>query len=70
MACAHIDSMKNETQIAIRITHKMLAEIDELRRADPDLPSRAEVMRRAMARFIEAKRIIAKNAPRQHEVAE
>ena len=42
--------MTQDTQIAIRISAAALARLDDLRRAEPDLPSRAEMIRRLIER--------------------
>jgi len=38
--------MAQDTQIAVRISTELLTQLDELRRKEKDLPSRAEMIRR------------------------
>ena len=42
--------MTQDTQIAVRISTQALAALDELRRVEADLPSRAEMIRRLIER--------------------
>ena len=41
--------------ITLRLPSEMLTEIDALRRDDPDLPTRQEIVRRAVKDYLEAK---------------
>lgn len=47
--------MAQDTQIAVRISTEALDQLDELRRKEKDLPSRAEMIRRLVARASESK---------------
>lgn len=38
--------MRHDKQLALRIADSLLTTLDELRRAEQDLPSRAEMVRR------------------------
>jgi metal-responsive CopG/Arc/MetJ family transcriptional regulator len=43
-------SMANNTQITIRISAKLLRKLDDLRRSESDVPTRAEMMRRLIGK--------------------
>lgn len=42
--------MTQDTQIAVRISERLLEQLDEIRRKEKDLPSRAEMIRRLIER--------------------
>jgi metal-responsive CopG/Arc/MetJ family transcriptional regulator len=42
--------MTQDTQIAVRISERLLDVLDDLRRNEKDLPSRAEMIRRLIER--------------------
>jgi metal-responsive CopG/Arc/MetJ family transcriptional regulator len=44
-----------DTQIAVRISSQLLTALDELRRKEKDLPTRAEMLRRLVERASDAK---------------
>ena len=50
-----VPSMTQDTQIAIRISTQALAALDQLRKNEDDLPSRAEMIRRLIERASEKK---------------
>lgn len=45
-----IAGMTKDQQIAIRVTDKLLSTLDDIRRGEPDLPTRAEMIRRLIER--------------------
>jgi metal-responsive CopG/Arc/MetJ family transcriptional regulator len=45
--------MLQDTQIAVRIAESLLLKLDDLRRAERDVPSRAEMIRRLIERAYE-----------------
>ncbi|WP_414462917.1 hypothetical protein [Hyphomicrobium sp. DY-1] len=45
-----VAAMAQDTQIAIRISAQALAALDQLRKNEDDLPSRAEMIRRLIDR--------------------
>uniref|UniRef100_UPI00403FA7EC ribbon-helix-helix protein, CopG family n=1 Tax=Hyphomicrobium sp. ghe19 TaxID=2682968 RepID=UPI00403FA7EC len=47
--------MTQDTQIAVRISTQALAALDQLRKQEDDLPSRAEMIRRLIERASEKK---------------
>lgn len=61
--------MINDMQIAIRVPLALLAEIDEMRRAEPDLPTRAEMMRRFARQCIAARQRAPQASPPHHDPA-
>jgi metal-responsive CopG/Arc/MetJ family transcriptional regulator len=48
--------MTQDTQIAIRISTQALAALDQLRKNEDDLPSRAEMIRRLIERAAEGRK--------------
>lgn len=48
--CVYTSAMTQDTQIAIRMSTQALAALDDLRRVEADLPSRAEMIRRLIDR--------------------
>jgi metal-responsive CopG/Arc/MetJ family transcriptional regulator len=49
----YIIHMTQDTQIAVRISERLLDVLDDLRRNEKDLPSRAEMIRRLIERGAE-----------------
>jgi len=47
---SYVHGMAQDAQIAVRISTALLAALDELRRKEKDLPSRAEMLRRLVDR--------------------
>lgn len=47
--------MTQDTQIAVRIAESLLDKLDDLRREERDVPSRAEMIRRLIERASEAR---------------
>jgi metal-responsive CopG/Arc/MetJ family transcriptional regulator len=45
-----MQGMAQDAQIAVRISTELLTALDELRRKEKDLPSRAEMLRRLVER--------------------
>jgi len=48
--------MTQDTQIAIRLSTQALAALDDLRRVEDDVPSRAEMIRRLIDRAVDARK--------------
>jgi len=49
-----------EKKLNFRLSLELLKELDELRRAEPDLPSRGEMLRRLIQRAVAAAKAIKK----------
>ena len=49
--------MQHDTQIAVRISEERLRQLDELRRREKDLPSRAEMLRRLIDRAAKSAKV-------------
>lgn len=50
----YMQCMTQDEQIAVRISAKLLEMLDELRREERDVPTRAEMIRRLIGRAKEA----------------
>lgn len=46
------DDMENDSTLQMRLSAELKASIDELRKAEPDLPSRSEMLRRLIERAL------------------
>ena len=56
--CPYIPAMeksRNDTQIAVRMPLDLVAMLDEMRRAERDIPARTEMMRRLIERAYDAR---------------
>lgn len=53
-APAPVADMEHDKILQMRLSAKTQADLDELRRREADLPSRSEMIRRLIARAIEA----------------
>jgi metal-responsive CopG/Arc/MetJ family transcriptional regulator len=42
----YMSRMRQDTQIAVRISHTLLEMLDDIRREEKDIPGRAEMLRR------------------------
>lgn len=47
---------KDTESINLRIEREMIESLDELRRQEPDIPTRPEMVRRILAKYIGVKR--------------